>query len=120
MSDEKFPFMLEDIAAWLIRRKDGTIVRYNLIDSAAGQKKSTKIGSSSVGKSTPAYLNSGWKQSYSSWCEEHAPQPTGLPVFEAEGIRLHIANSTGARKVAKLHDVAIDGGNVLDVAGEND
>lgn len=115
---ETFPFGLEDIQGWLIRRKDGVLVRYTLINAAADAGREKVKGGSSANTSNVSY--SYPKKSYSEWCEIHAPTPEQDPVFEADNIRLYIANSTGARKNAHLFDVAIDGGNVLDVPGEHD
>jgi protein-tyrosine phosphatase len=106
---EHFPFSLDDIQAWIIRRKDGTVVRYNLVNADSVTKLASK----------PKTI---WNNttSYSNWCD-HEPWPQKqAPIFEHDGIGLWIADAPGARKTYKEFDVAIDGGSVLTVPGEHD
>jgi protein-tyrosine phosphatase len=118
-NNNTFPFGLDDIVSWIIRRKDGTVIKYNLVSSVLGAAgKATKLVTQSAA-AQGTFLYSG-KKSFSGWCEEHAPIPTDAPIFEADNIRLFIANASGARKTAHLFDVAIDGGSVLTVPGEHD
>lgn len=112
MSEQNFPFGIEDISAWIIRRKDGTVVRYSMVDQA----KLTTFKSESVTRTVTHYP----KQSgFSEWCN-HTPDPKNLPIFSNGKINLFIADASGARKNAHLFDVAIDGGGVLTVPGEYD
>lgn len=105
---EHFPFALEDITGWIVRYKDGTVVRFNLISPESAV-------------TTTAKPKSVWNTvHYSNWCE-HEPHPgKDLPIFESEGIGLWIADSAGAKKCYNEFDVAIDGGGVLPVSGEHD
>lgn len=116
MSDN-FPFSLDDIRGWIIKRKDGIIVRYTLTNA---QDLAKTQSSPNVTVGTGNWFTS--KKSYSSfsdWCD-HCPDPANPPVFQKDGIALYIADAPGARKSYSKFDVAIDGGNALTVAGEHD
>lgn len=115
--NETFPFSLDDIAAWIIRKKDGTVTRYNVVSAEAMKLSSEKSKRSST--STSINLGYSVKKSYSDWCS-HLPNPTDPPIFSNGRINLFIADAPGARKAADLFDVAIDGGGVLTIEGEYD
>lgn len=109
-ANENFPFSLEEITAWIVRRKDGTVVRYALVDQ-------NKLATSKPEPARTSYTPSV-RKSFSDYCS-HAPDPAGLPpIFSNGKINLYIADYQGARKNHTLFDVCIDGGNVLEVAGE--
>lgn len=119
-----FPFALEDIQSWVIRRKDGTVVKYSLIKN--GDQEEIRTKRETKGWQLPQQKTTH----YSAWCD-HAPWPEELgdapkdtvarpPVFTNGKISLWQADMSGARKVYKAYDVAIDGGDVLTVKGERD
>lgn len=123
-----FPFALEDISSWVIRRKDGTVVKYTIVASG-DVAKSQKPAEPKV-KQASYYGNCSYSGHLSDYCD-HAPWPEGLadmpkgghsrpPVFTNGKISLWIADAPGARKTHTGFDVCIDGGNVLDVPGERD
>lgn len=99
---EKFPFDLADIAYWIVKRKDGTSVKYSLKSAADAAGKTVK---------STTWTPGGWSSYHSC---DHEPHPaTDAPVFSAAGIGLWIADSAGARKSYPEFDVCIDGGGVL-------
>jgi protein-tyrosine phosphatase len=110
---EKFPFTLSDVIGWIIKRKDGTTVKYVLTTPDTLAKDSVvRYPTPTVG----AWTNKG----YSAWCN-HEPHPEkDLPIFQAEGIALWVGDNPGARKSSKEFDMCIDGGNVLDLPGQYD
>lgn len=100
--DKKFPFALEDIKAWFVRRKDGTIIKYSLVHDNPNRRM-TIVGATS--STTP-------KQSYSAWCDHKS---TPLPVFAHQGLELRIADSAGAKSAFNTasEDLIIDAGGVI-------
>lgn len=106
-TDKKsFPsFLLQDINFWIIKRKDGTLVKYKL--ARDGVKAVTKSTSTST-SSQPAF-------SASSWCKEHKPEVGKDYVFKsADGkVELYIADYEGAPKIYQNFDLAIDCGNII-------
>jgi hypothetical protein len=113
INNDKFPFTLSDIAGWIIKRKDGTIVKYLLTTPDTLAKDSVVRYPNYAGSYTPG-------KSYSAWCN-HEPHPEkDSPIFQAEGIGIWIGDNPGAKKSQKEFDICIDGGNVLDVPGEYD
>lgn len=122
-SNNSFPFDLGDIKAWIIKRKDGTIVRYNVIGAEELARQNMGRNASKPSSSAPIWSlgrSTSSKVHYSHWCK-HEPHPqTDQPIFEKDGIRLFIADSMGARAVYQQFDVAVDGGGVLSVPGEYD
>jgi hypothetical protein len=111
-ANERFPFSLADITGWIIKRKDGTVIK-TIIASGDAQKQPV---------STVRFPQTStvWNKSYSAWCD-HEPHPEkDAPIFQAEGIGLWVGDCLGAKKSWKEFDLCIDGGNVLDVPGEYD
>lgn len=120
MSADRFPFALEDITSWVVRRKDGVIVRYNLVSPEEATKRAKTASKSPSTGSTNFFGGGGtWKKSFREWCE-HSPVPTNPAIFSDGKIGIWIADAVGARKNYSLFDVAIDGGSVLTVPGEHD
>lgn len=124
MSVETFPFDLSDIKGWVIKHKDGSIIRYNLIqredqDKLQTTRRAPVVRYPSVGTVSRAYSFSDWC-SHEPWPSGADGKPTALPIFSNGRIALYIADAPGARKVHSEYDVCIDGGNVLDVPGEHD
>lgn len=117
MSEDTFPFQLSDIVGWIIKRKDGTVIRFNL---QSAEELSRGVVKKEVKAILPWSTSGPAKKHYSEWCS-HEPHPsTQPPIFESEGIGLWIADAIGARKVYTEFDVAVDGGNALTVPGEYD
>lgn len=122
MSGNGFAFELSDIKSWIIKRKDGTTLRYNVLQK--GQDASiVRPGASSASVTSKKnnnynFWNTG-KTSYSAWCS-HTPDTANAPIFTDGKINLYIADSQGARKASDLFDVCVDGGGVLSVPGEYD
>jgi hypothetical protein len=124
---ESFPFQLQDIKSWIIRKKDGSIIRYNFITQDDLNKTNERINKHTVHHGPTAWNGfAGGRggtykgtSSYSAWCE-HKPTAGVMPIFQKDGISLYIASASGARAVYNQFDVAIDGGNALTVPGEHD
>lgn len=123
MSHETFPFALNDIKGWIMRKKDGTVVRYNLTTMEELNKTNERTPSKQQYSGGPAFWNkqvtTGKSQHFSQWCK-HQPTAGVLPIFEKDNISLYIADAPGARAVFNQFDVAIDGGNALTISGEHD
>lgn len=118
---DNFPFTISDIVGWVIKRKDGTVIKYNLVTSDDIKKRAVGLSIVKPGGYSQTWNAGGKKSSYSAWCD-HEPHPDKKdpPIFAADGIALWIGDCIGARKVKSEFDVCIDGGNVLDVPGEHD
>lgn len=113
MSDS-FPFALEDIKSWIIRRKDGVVVKYTLVPK--GQDGLVRKPAPQQPKSGPAWH---YTKSFSDWCN-HTPDTANPPIFSDGKVSLWIADAPGARKSKDMFDICIDGGNALDLPGEHD
>lgn len=111
-----FPYSLEDLKYWIVKRRSGEIVKYTLVDDSgipglppsSGKKETT----SSTSKWTSGYT------SYSEWCNH---DPGNIPTFEYKppkgspygAMRLFIADATGIRAHKEEFDFVIDCGDVL-------
>jgi hypothetical protein len=120
---ESFPFTLDDIKGWIIRRKDGVVVSYRLTtqEQASKNTAATKVNTAAP-KATSNWSGNfftNYGKGFSDLCE-HTPSTKNPPIFEKDGIALYIADYAGARKSYQQFDVAIDGGGVLSVSGEHD
>lgn len=126
--NDSFPYQLNDVVGWIIRRRDGVVVKYNLISPTEFAKQgSPNTGKGSLvkrdfwdgGVSARAASRSNYSSGYKAWCS-HFPKPADPPIFERDKIALYVAENLGAKQNAKLFDIAIDCGSVLDLKGEFD
>lgn len=116
-TNDNFPFTLSDISGWIIKRKDGTTVKFTLVNAQ-------DVAGGSTSKKTVTTAGTAWygtKKSYSAWCN-HEPHPAkgDLPIFALDGIALWVGDNPGASKSRAEFDVCIDAGNVLSIPGEYD
>jgi len=107
-SSTVFPYQLSDIKYWVVKRRNGELVRYNLSDDA-------KVKGNDGGKSTALVKNytsssNAVSSYYQDWCKHDA---TVLPVFEAGQTQLFICDAEGARNGKDKFDFIIDGGDVI-------
>lgn len=102
--DRRFPFKLEDLIAWVVRRKDGTIIKYSLVHDMP--RLPGTGGPTLVKNATPP------TPSYSAWCKHDS---TPLPVFASKGLELRIADSAGVKLAfnGAREDLIIDAGDVI-------
>ena len=104
----RFPFGLDDLKSWTVKRTDGTATRYVL----STQGTSAHTGSSShESNSTQRSISS-----YSSYCA-HTPKETPVASFprpdgEAE-LRFWVANMSGARQTRDAFNFVVDCGDIL-------
>lgn len=118
----QFNYTLQDLLYWVIKRKDGTTVKY--IYSPEPGKVPTVLGpsggsSSGSGLSTARggyHWGGGSYQSLSTWCK-HTPL---VEIFDApprrEGmapIKLYVNDASDARTNRYKFDMIVDGGDVL-------
>lgn len=113
-----FPFTPKDIVGMVIKRTDGSSIRYNF---------NTSVNFPAPGKGTaPAYTPSGsgsyhttppasWQQpaaqrSLSAYCKH---DPTPEPIFAAKNVELYIADAQGCRTYYDKYDVVLDCGDIL-------
>lgn len=100
-----FPFNIDDLAYFVIRRKDGLTIRYNIVKGS----NITSLVKANTDSATP--ISNGYiKKSYSEWCHHN---PAEEPLFSGENIDLYIADSSGFRQHYKEFDIAIDCGSIL-------
>lgn len=107
-----FDFSLEDLAYWVVKRRDGTVCRY--VVALKGETSTALVKPNGSVDLTPVYSSSSVsKGNYSKFCTH---DPAKEPVFEADGVRLFIADASGARKEASKFDFVLDSGNALNLA----
>jgi hypothetical protein len=111
MSDTKtFPFLLSDIKGWVVRRKDGVLVKY-VVGDLPDYKPASGTNTTSAYK---APLPAGTTyHSLSEWCQ-HDPI-VGKPIFRAEDgtIELYVADCMGGQKSYSKFDLALDCGKAV-------
>jgi len=118
-----FPYVLDDLLYWVIKRKSGELVRFNLtphteLPGSPG-RASGWGGSIASGSATPKLISSGG--SLSQWCHH---DPAAKPLFAAsrlmnkkvqihDAFDLFIADAEGVRKHKESFDFVIDCGDVI-------
>ena len=104
-SGNVFPFTLADLKYWVVKRKDGTIIKHVLEDKFDAPAK--PAGYLNATNGSGAFST---HKSLGAWCSHY---PKKLPVFEQEGIMLYIADASGARRDKAYFDVLLDCGQVI-------
>ena len=95
-----FPFKLGDLLYWVVKRKDGTVAKFVLVNEKEYPHQTPQ---------QPV------KKQLSAFCSHDARDP----VFVCNEFALYIGDSSGARRMWQQFDFAIDGGNVLNVNSNN-
>lgn len=96
-----FPFGLEDLQYWVVKRKDGMIVKYRVVGPNDDPKT---VSSYPV---TPPYVST---PSLSGWCQH---KPADEPVWVGDGLDLYIADAPGCRGYKDEFDFVLDCGDIL-------
>lgn len=101
-----FPFKLEDLHSWTVRRTDGTVTKFILSHSAIRSANDTDVRTGTV---------AGQITSMAAYCT-HKPGDTPIAEFERKGtapLRFWIGNMSGARATKDGFDFVIDTGDIL-------
>ena len=108
-TSQVFPYELGDLAYFTVRRKDGLIVKYNIVNP--GDKKITLPGvSSTAAKVVTQTYPKQETVSFGRWCNHN---PADEPLFYKDGVDLYIADVLGFKNHYKEFDTAIDCGSIL-------
>lgn len=107
---DDFPFQLSDLAGWVIKNKDGSVVRYVLTQPPTNERVPHTA--------LPAHYSKPTTQANQSWGSMCHHNPAPHPVYEhvtPEGgkVQLFIADSVGARAFKDEFDIVIDGGDAI-------
>jgi len=104
-----FPFNFEDLKYFVIRRKDGLTVKYNIVEPetrlVVGNNVQRPLGFGNVGGTVQHVC-----KSLSTWCHHN---PADKPLFITEPLDLYIADCIGFRNHYKEYTYAIDCGDIL-------
>lgn len=109
-----FPFKLDDLVSWTVRRTDGAVTKFSLTTIEVSKaSEPTK----SVGSAVSSGTKAGW--GLASYCS-HVPKAKDLPVFYLDAadrttktpLALYVG-SVGSKAVKDSFDFVVDCGNVL-------
>ena len=104
--EQSFPFGLNNLVSWTIRRRGGQVTKFILRDETRTVQQIT----SGV---TGTHTRPGITTSLSRLCEH---SPAKVPVlFETDGLSLSVGDCAGARRDENAFDFVIDCGDVLDL-----
>jgi len=110
-----FPFHLSDLVCWVMKRKDGIVVKYSLKPATALQTtKGPHISYPTKGASG-GYSST---KSLGDYCKHDSPNLPTFEVCDDEGnpvLQLRIADAIGVKSAFKqgIEDLIIDAGDVL-------
>ena len=102
-----FPFLLEDLLYWVIRKKDGSVIKYSVNDTA--QPSSYFPGHS---RNLGTHIHT---PSTRMWCTHN---PEKEPVWVGSGCDLYIADSVGTKNHYDEFNCIIDCGDTLALTGD--
>jgi len=108
-----FPFELKDLKYWVVKKTDGTMVKYELVDSrAVGPKVVYPAGITPATQNLvrPVQSNTNGYVSVSRWCNH---TPTGHAILHEGEVNLWVADAPGLRQTKQKFDFILDCGNIL-------
>jgi hypothetical protein len=130
-----FPFKLDDLKAWIVHRKDGTVTKFTLVQSVSQRSDTGSAGAGtgmgggqrqhvSVYRGNDPYRDgSGQMQArlttgFAGFCT-HLPDVSGLPEAQftrADGteLQLWVASVVGARGTKQDFDFVVDCGDIFE------
>ena len=104
-----FPFQLDDLLYWVMRRKDGMVVKYRVVGphevGNGAEKQTTLVFPAGAAGTAPAYV-----KGLGEWCKH---DPAAEPVWTNGKVDLYIANANGCRGYKDDFDFLLDCGNIL-------
>lgn len=103
-----FPFTLDDLAYWVIKRVDGSTIRFNVIGEKtfpSAPRHNSVIGNINNNNSAASYYNV-------RVCD-HDPTNEEFPVFTTADTALWIADAAGCRRAKDDFDWVLDCGDIL-------
>lgn len=107
-ANKTFPFSLADLRYFIVRRKDGLTIKYNIVDPAIKVGDATgivKVPGITTGANS--YTN---VYSLTKWCKH---VPADEPLFETDRVALYIADCMGFRAHYREFTFALDCGDIL-------
>lgn len=113
-----FPFKLENLKSWTLKRTDGTVTKFVLSSTALVGTK-TESGISRLPLSSSQTQNRT-VSGYGSYCA-HTPGSIPSAIFERpEGpLKLWVANMSGARTTKDKFEFVIDAGDIISLYSGN-
>ena len=109
-SDDAFPFTLNDLDYWIIKRKDGIISKYVVLPEA---KHPMKIGEVRKVPAYPAPSHTAPIYSLGDLCAHNG----NIVLWKDDDRSLHVCNARGLRDHYKDFDLVIDCGQILNLTG---
>lgn len=103
-TDDKpfFPFGLDDLQYWIVKRKDGMVVKYRVVGPAAGEERPKLLTMGPPNPSVPTTHSLG------GWCKHN---PASEPVWVGDKFDLYIADAPGCRTYKEDFDFVLDCGD---------
>lgn len=108
---KKFPFELKDLKYFIVKRRDGLTIKYNLIDPKTNSIPGNVSTALVKQPGTAGYTaTSTYTKGLSAWCHHN---PADLPLFTTEPLDIYIADAQGFRNHYKEFGYAVDCGDIL-------
>lgn len=117
-SKDIFPFKLEDLKWWVVKRKDGTVTKFTLVTETTAHGSAcakTTHGTIGLPKTGVPLLTGRVTSGYGGFCS-HIPAPERpVAVFDRLGgqMRLWVANLLGAKQTKDRFDYVVDCGDIF-------
>ena len=116
-----FPFKLEDLVSWTVKRTDGSVTKFTLTDAPAEITGGSRKSSTSTYPKVEEVLPSRVSHRLSDYCD-HTPKNPIAEFSAAErpegALNLYVGDAVGARTTKDEFDFVIDGGDVISAWGK--
>src|SRR5688572_24618306 len=111
-ANHAFPFTLDDLDYWVIKRKDGIVAKYVVQDEATYNKNNPpKVGTV---QRYPAASGSQTVTPFTHF-SDICKHPGEDAIWKGDKIQIHICNAVGMRDNWKKFDTVIDCGHILNM-----
>ena len=110
-----FPFKLEDLKSWIIKRKDGTVTRVLLTTAAVVNKGNNTDTKTEVIETKTTGTTGRVVHGFGTFCN-HKPDSDPIVEFTREDssvLRLYIGSMSGARAAKDTFDFIVDCGDIF-------
>lgn len=126
MGSATFPFKIDDLKAWIVHRKDGTVTRFVMVTAPTSSGTSSSTGTTDLarlpGTSTTSTVASRVTSGYGSFCK-HKPSPTNkVASFDRDGEELAfwVGSINGAKETTHPLDFIIDCADIFNIWSHSD
>ena len=120
-----FPFALDDLISWTVKRTDGTVAKFTLTEAVREEIKKNRVAGKDPRLEVVTSIDRRSASHLSEFCSHTPKTPVAefdegdRPEGSAGPLRLYCGDFKGARDTVDNFDFVIDGGDVISLYGRS-